>query len=61
MWKWHALRYLLIMTSFVTPFHPLADTDGATFLAGIIYHKSARTFYQNFFIASEHGDGLLRL
>jgi hypothetical protein len=28
------------MTSVVTQFHHLADTDGAIFLAGIIYHKS---------------------
>ena len=39
-WKWYALRYLLITTSVVTRFNPLADTGGATFLAGIIYHKT---------------------
>lgn len=45
----------------LTQFYPLAGTDGATFLVGIIYHKRARTLTKSFIIASEHGDGLLRL
>jgi hypothetical protein len=48
------------MMSVVTQFHLLANTVGATFLAGVIT-KAQELFTKSFIIASEHGDGLLRL